>query len=167
MLVVSLDLIRDRFPFVLFATVNDVRMSNSLHRAVGRNRNDFQIVNLSELFGLGHRRTSHSADFVIQFEVVLQRDGGQRLSFLFDLHAFFGLNGLVQTVAPLTSFHQATGELVHDHNRAFFDDVVHIFLVQTMRLERVVDHVRPVHVAGRVETFDARQFLRRANTFVS
>ncbi len=33
-------------------------------------------------------------------------------------------------------------------------------------LERVVDQVRPFHVAGRVEAFDPGQFLRFANAFV-
>ncbi len=35
-----------------------------------------------------------------------------------------------------------------------------------MRLERIVDQVRPFHVAGRVEAFDAGQLFRLANPFV-
>ncbi len=35
-----------------------------------------------------------------------------------------------------------------------------------MRLEGVVDQVRPFHVAGRVEALDAGQFLRLVNALV-
>ncbi len=68
--------------------------------------------------------------FLIHLEDVLQRCGGEGLSFLFDRHAFFGLDRLVQAVAPLTAFHQTAGELVDDDDLAILDDVVDVFLVQ-------------------------------------
>ena len=83
-----------------------------------------------------------------------------------DLDAFFGLDGLVQAVAPLPARHQAAGELVDDDDLAVLDDVVHVALVEVMGLERVVDQVRPLHVAGRVEAFDAGQPLGLADAFV-
>ena len=83
---------------------------------IGRDRDDVEFVDLVELFRLGHRRTRHTADFVIQFEIVLQRDGRQRLRLFLDLDAFFGFHRLVQAIAPLTTFHQSSGELVDDHN---------------------------------------------------
>ena len=48
---------------------------------------------------------------------------------------------------------------------AVFDDVVHVALVEVMRLERVVDQVRPFHVAGRVEALDAGQLFGLAHAF--
>ena len=81
-------------------------------------------------------------------------------------HAFFGLDGLVQAVAPLPAGHFAAGEFVDDDHFAVFDDVVHIALVQMMGLERVIDQMRPIHVAGRVEAFHARQLLGRPHAFV-
>ena len=45
-------------------------------------------------------------------------------------------------------------------------DVVHVALVEVVGLERVVDQVRPLHVAGRVEAFDAGQLFGLANAFV-
>ena len=83
-----------------------------------------------------------------------------------DRDAFFGLDGLVQAVAPVAARHQAAGELVDDDDLAVLHDVVHVALVEVMGLERVVDQVRPLHVAGRVEAFDAGQPLGLADAFV-
>ena len=82
------------------------------------------------------------------------------------VHAFLGLDGLVQAVAPLAARHQAAGELVDDDHLAVLHDVVHVALVEVVGLERVVDQVRPLHVAGRVEAFDAGQPLGLADAFV-
>ena len=141
-------------------------MCDSLKHPVGRNRDHIELINLVELFGFRHRGTGHPTDFVIEFEVVLQRDRGQRLSLFFDLHAFFGFNSLMQSITPLTTIHQTTGELIDDHDFAFFDDVVDVFLVKTVSLEGIVDHVRPIHVARCVETFNASKLFRVTNAFV-
>ena len=82
------------------------------------------------------------------------------------VHAFFGLDGLVQAVAPMAARHEAAGELVDDDHLAILHDVVHVALVEVMGLERVVDQVRPLHVAGRVEALDAGQPLGLADAFV-
>ncbi len=82
------------------------------------------------------------------------------------LHAFLGLDRLVQAVAPVPAGHQAAGELVDDDDLAVLDDVVHVALVEVVGLERVVDQVRPFHVAGRVEALDAGQLFRLAHAFV-
>ena len=137
-----------------------------LHLAVGRNRDDVELVDLPELAGLGHGRAGHAADLVVQLEEVLQRDRGQRLRLFLDLHPFLGLDRLVQAVAPLPALHFAAGELIDDDDRVVLDDVLHVALVEVMGLERVVDQVRPLHVAGRVEALDAGQPLRLAHAFV-
>ena len=46
------------------------------------------------------------------------------------------------------------------------DDVVHVALVEVMGLQRVVDQVRPFHVAGRVKALDAGQLFGLAHAFV-
>ena len=84
----------------------------------------------------------------------------------FDRHAFFGLDRLVQTVAPLSSFHQTTGELVDDDDLAIFDDVVDVSFVQEVCLERIVDQMRPFHVASRVEALHTGKLLGLTNSFV-
>ena len=153
---IVLNLFGDRSPFVFFAAVNRVWMGDSLQRSVRWNGDDVEAIDLVKFFRFSHRGTGHTTDFFVELEVILKRNGRERLRFLFDLHAFFGFDSLMQTVAPLTTIHQAAGEFVDDHNRAFFDDVVHVQFVQTVRFQCVVDHVRPVHIAGRVETLNTR-----------
>ena len=137
-----------------------------LHRLVGGHGDDVELVDLPELGGLGHGRAGHAADLVVELEEVLQRDRGQRLVLFLDLHAFLGLDRLVQAVAPLAARHQAAGELVDDDDFAVLHDVVHVALVEVVGLERVVDQVRPLHVAGRVEALDAGQLLGLADALV-
>ena len=82
----------------------------------------------------------------------------------------------MQPVAPLTTGHLAAGEFIDDDNDlnrltgvvilAALHDVIHIAFVEVMRLQRVVDQVRPLHVAGRIKTFQPRQLLRVPDTFV-
>ena len=83
-----------------------------------------------------------------------------------DSHALFSLDGLVQTVAPVSPRHQAARELVDDDDLAVVDHVVYVALVEMMGLEAVVDQVGPFHVARRVETLDAGQFFCRADAVV-
>jgi len=72
----------------------------------------------------------------------------------------------MQAITPLSAFHQTPREFVDDDNPTIFDHVVYIDLVQVMGLERVVDHVGPIHVARRIETFDTRHFFGRSHTLV-
>ena len=65
------------------------------NRAIGRNDLHGQVVDLAELSVLGHGRTGHAAELVVQTEVVLERDGGERLVLLANEHAFLGLDGLM------------------------------------------------------------------------
>ncbi len=87
-----------------------------------------RLVDLHELGRFGHRRPGHPGQLFVHLEDVLQRRRGKRLRFLFDRHAFLGFDGLVQTVTPLATFHQTTGELVDDDDLAIFDDVIHVAL---------------------------------------
>ena len=161
-----LDLVGDGDELFLLAAVDDVGMLDAAASAVGGNADDVELVDLPEFAGLGHGRAGHAADLLVELEEVLQRDRGQRLVLFLDLHAFLGFDGLVQAVAPLAAFHQAAGELVDDDDLAVLHDVVHVALVEVMGLERVVDQVRPLHVAGRVEALDAGQPLGLADAFV-
>ncbi len=161
-----LDLVGDGGELFRLAAVDDVGMNRALQRLVRGHADDVELVDFPEFAGLGEGGARHAADLVVQLEEVLQRDRGERLRFLLDRDAFLGLDGLVQAVAPMAARHEAAGELVDDHHLAVLDDVVHVALVEVMGLERVVDQVRPLHVAGRVEAFDAGQPLGLANAFV-
>ena len=80
--------------------------------------NHVELVDFPELAGLGHGRAGHAADLLVELEEVLQRDRGQGLILFFDPHAFLGLDGLVQAVAPVPPGHQPPGELVDDDDLA-------------------------------------------------
>ena len=165
-LVQSLDLFDDRVVFFPLGAVDDVGEVGAAHALVRRNGDHVQLVDLPEFGGLGHGRAGHAADLVVELEEVLQRDRGVGLRLFLDAHALFGLDGLVQPVAPLPAGHQAAGELVDDDDLVPLDDVVHVELVQVMGLQRVIDQVRPVHVAGRVESLDAGQLFGLAHAVV-
>ena len=65
----------------------------------------------------------------------------KRLRLALDLHAFLGLDRLVQPVRPAPARHDAAGELVHDQHLAVLHQVVHVLLVQRVRLQQLVDDV--------------------------
>jgi len=68
---------------------------------------------------------------VVEPEVVLQGDGGQRLVLGLDLHVLLGLDGLMHAFVVAPPDQHAAGELVDDDHLAVADDVV---LVATEQL---------------------------------
>ncbi len=77
-----------------------------------------------ELVGLGHRRTGHPGDLVVQPEVVLQRDRGESLVLVHDLDAFFGLDRLVHAIAVAATVQDPAGEVIDDEYFTARYDVV-------------------------------------------
>jgi hypothetical protein len=55
-----------------------------------------------------------------------------------DLHAFLGLDRLVQAVRPAPARHGAAGELVDDHHLAVLDDVLDVAPEQRVGAQRRV-----------------------------
>ena len=55
-----------------------------------------KTVNLLEFEGFGIGGAGHASQFLVQAEVVLEGDRGQRLIFGLNRHPSFGLDGLVQ-----------------------------------------------------------------------
>ena len=72
----------------------------------------------------------------------------------------------MQPIAPLTSFLESAGVVVHNHNPSLFNDVFDVALVEVVRLQRVVDQVRPVHVARGVKTLNAGKLFCRTDPSV-
>jgi hypothetical protein len=99
------DLFHDGVPLFPFGAEDHVGVIDASQGLVGGNGHDFEFVDFPELIGFGHGRTGHPGDFLVQTEEILQGDSGQGLRFLFDGHTFFGLHGLVQTIAPLPANH--------------------------------------------------------------
>ena len=162
-LVDRFDLVADRRPLFGLGAIHGVGRVVARDRQVRRNLDHVEAVDLVELAGLGDRRSGHARELVVQQEVVLEGDRRHRLVFLADLQAFFDLHCLVQTIRPTAPGHLATGELVDDRDLhpalALFDHVVIVERIQVVGAQRVLDVVRPVHVAGRVERIHADQLL--------
>jgi hypothetical protein len=110
----ALDFVGDGDVFFALAAIDDVGIFLPPHLAVGGNGDDVELVDFPELGRLGHGGAGHAADFVVELEEVLQRDGGEGLRFFLDFDAFLGLDGLVQAVAPLAAFHFAAREFIDD-----------------------------------------------------
>ncbi len=110
---------------LIFATVHPVR----------RNDHRFEAVNFLEFVGFGIGRTRHACQLPIQTEIVLERDGRQRLVFGLNAHTFFGFHSLMQAIAPAAPGHQTACEFVHDDDFAALHHVVLIFVEQVMRFQ--------------------------------
>src|SRR4029077_11614324 len=102
---------------------------------VGGDLHDLEVVDLDELLLLGLRRTRHAGELLVQPEVVLERDRGERLVLLLDLDALLRLDRLVEAFRPAPALHDAAGELVDDLHLSVFHDVVDVALEERLALE--------------------------------
>ena len=118
---------KDRTELRLRGTVNQIRIVLAHHVTVGGNRHNPKVVNLIELSGLGHGRTGHTTQFVIEPEKVLQGDGRERLVLSFDLYYFFGFNRLMQSLVVAATLENTARVFVNDDYFAIHDHVVAIF----------------------------------------
>ena len=129
------------------------------HVDVRRDLDDVEVVDLDELLLLRLRRTGHAGELVVETEVVLQRDRGERLVLLLDANAFLRLDRLVQALAPAAAFHDAAGELVDDLHLAVLDHVLDVAVVERLRLQRLDEVVDELRVLRRVEVLDPQRAL--------
>ena len=98
-------------------------------------------------FRLG--RSRHPRQLVVHPEVVLDRDGRQRLGLAADLDAFLGFDRLVKPVAPAAPRHLPAGEFVHDDDRAVLaHDVPLVLAKERVRLQQLVDDVDLLRLVG-------------------
>ena len=91
---------------------------------VGGDLHHVQPVDGGELVLLGLGRAGHARQLVEHAEIVLEGDGGQRLVLPLHLHAFLGLQCLVQTLVVPAADHESARELVHDEHLAVLDHIV-------------------------------------------
>ena len=127
--------------FLLLGAVYAVVHIVADHRTVGRDLDYFQLVDVVELTGFGHGRTGHTGQLAIHAEIVLQRDGGVGLRGGLDLHAFLGLDGLMQTVAVAASLHDSARLLVDNLDLVVVDHIFHILVEQGVGLQQLVHRV--------------------------
>ena len=153
------DLGDDRVPLFLLGAVDEIGILDAPQRAVGRDDDDVEVVDLGELLGLGVGGAGHAGQLLVLAEVVLEGDGRERLVLALDLHLLLGFDGLVQAVAPAAARHQPAGELVDDDDLAVLHHVVDVALEQRVRAERLVDVVEQRHVGGVVEAAGLSRFF--------
>ena len=126
---------------------------------VRRDRDDLEPVDLDELLLLGLRGAGHAGELVVESEVVLERDRGERLVLVLDLDALLRLDRLVEALRPAAPLHDPAGELVDDLDLAVLDDVVDVALEQRLGLERLLEVVDELDVLRRVEVLDLERAL--------
>ena len=117
-----------------------------------------------QLGGLGLGGTRHARQLLVETEVVLQRDRGQRLVLGLDLDALLGLDRLVHALAVATTDEDSPGELVDDEHLAVADDVLLVAVVELLGLDRVVQVSDQRRVRGLVEVLDAELVLDELDT---
>ena len=152
------DVVGDGLELFLLGAVDDVGIFDAQQRLVGGDDDDFELVDLLEFGGFGFGRAGHAAELLVEAEVVLEGDGGQRLVFLADVDAFLGLDGLVQSVGPAAAGHQAAGEGVDDDDFAVLDHVFDVALVERVGLDGGFDVVLEFPVLGVGDVVDAERF---------
>ncbi len=164
LLVLLGDVVDDRLELGDLGAVDQVRLVLADHRPVRRDRDHAELVDLVELGGLGHRRTGHAGELVVEAEEVLQGDRGERLVLVLDVHPFLRLDRLVHALVVAAAGEDTAGVLVDDHDLAVDDDVVLVLLEELLGLDGVVQvaHERGVHRL--VEVVDAQPVLDLGDT---
>ena len=155
----AVDFVSDGEVFFFRGSVDDVRVFDALHLAVGGDDDDVEFVDLVELGGFGFSGAGHAAEFFVHAEVVLEGDGGEGLVFLADGDAFLGFDGLMEAVGPAAAGHEAAGELVDDDDLALFDDVLDVALVEIVGFDGGFDVVLEVPVFRFGDVADAEEFF--------
>ena len=108
-----------------------------------------------QLGGFGLGGACHPGELVVEAEVVLECNGGERLVLFVDLDAFFGFHGLVESVRPAASFQDAAGEFVYDLDFAFEHHIVAVAQIQLFGSQGGVELVHIVDLRPVVEVGDA------------
>ena len=75
------------------------------------------------------------ASLLVEAEIVLEGDRGERHVLGLDLDMLLGLERLVQSFGIAAARHHAAGELVDDHDFAVADDVILVALEQAVRAQ--------------------------------
>jgi len=147
----GLDLADDAADLLLEGAIDLVILVLAGDGNVGRDLDDLELVDLKELVGLGRRRAGHAGELLVQAEIVLEGDRGQRRVLGLDGDVLLGFQRLVQALRIAPARHHAAGELVDDHHFVVADDVVLVAGEQRMRAQRLIDVMDQRDVMGVIE----------------
>ena len=159
MFVAGDDLVQHRLPLAVLGFEDLVVVVEPDHRAVGRDLDDRDLVDLHELGRLGQGGAGHPRELVVEAEVVLEGDRRQGLVLLADRDVLLRLDRLVQALRPAPPLEDAAGELVDDHHLAVDHRVVLVAPVERLGLERLDEVVDEAAVLGEVEVVDTDELL--------
>jgi len=149
----------DGFDFFLLRLVDQVVVILADHGHVGRNHHDVQVVDFFEFRGFRISGAGHSRQLFVHAEIILERNGGQRLVLLFDLDLLLGLQRLMQSVAVTSARHHPSGKLIDNNHLTVFHQIIHVALKQRVGAERLIDMVNDFNVARFVQVLDVQQFF--------
>ena len=135
----SLYFVNHSIVFFPLGAVNVIFVINAAHRFIGGNNHHIQFVNIPEFLGFGFSRTRHASQFIVQAEIILQGDGGQRLGFPFNFYIFLGFKRLMQSVAVPPAIHNAPGKFINDKHLPVGYHIIHILFKQRIRFKQLID----------------------------
>ena len=164
-----LDFFDNGFVFFAFGFVNAVVHVVTGNGAVGRDNDYIQFVDVPKLACFRFGSTGHTGQLVIHTEVVLQGNRRESLCGGFHLHAFFGFDGLVQTVGVTAAFHDTSGLLVHNLHLTVDYHILVVFLEHGVSLQQLVDGMYTLALDGEVShkgVFLGKAFLVRQALFI-
>ena len=118
---------------------------------IGGNVADIELVDVHEFRRLGHGGARHAGELVIEAEIILESDGGERDILGLDRHLLLGFQRLVQAFGIAAAFHHAAGEFVDDDHLVVLDDIVLVAVEQVMRFQGLIDVMDDRDVLGVVE----------------
>ena len=143
---------RDDGPvFLLRRAIDLVVLVVADHVHVGRHLDHVEAVDVHELVGLGRRRAGHAGELLVEAEIILEGDRGERLVLGLDGDVLLGLERLVQAFGVAAALHHAAGELVDDDHLVVLDDVVAVALEQRVGAQRLLHVVDDGDVLDVVE----------------
>ena len=94
--------------FFTLCLVDTVVHIVALNGTVSWNFYNVEFIDVPEFACFRDGSTRHTSQLVVHAEVVLEGDGSECLSSGLHTHVFLRFNGLVQTIAPTTTFHDTT-----------------------------------------------------------
>ena len=140
----SLDFVDDGVVFFAARFVDAVVGVVARDRPIRRDDGDVEFVDVVEFVRFGFRGAGHAGELVVEPEIILDRDRGERLRLAIDLHAFLRFDRLVQSIAPAAARHFAAGVFVDDDDFVFLDDVRDVLLEEAIGAQQLRDVVNPL-----------------------
>lgn len=125
--------------------VDDIVHVITNHRLIRGDHDNIQLVDIEELSRFGLRCTRHARQLVVQPEVVLECDGGERLHVALDLHPFFRFDGLMKSVRIAAAGKYAAGKFINDLHLAVVGHNIFVITgVEGVRPQQLCDGMNAI-----------------------